>query len=60
MENVTGMPIPANTYTAAAAAAAASAAGFDFKDPSRASSDDLGMRHLFLGMRKQRKFLSSF
>lgn len=56
MENVTGMPIPANTYTAAAAAAA----GFDFKDPSRASSDDLGMRHLFLGMRKQRKFLSSF
>lgn len=58
MENVTGMLIPANTYTAAAAAAAA--AGFDFKDPSRASSDDLGMRHLFLGMRKQRKFLSSF
>ena len=31
VENVTGMPIPSNTYTAAAAAAAA-AAGFDFKD----------------------------
>lgn len=59
MKNVTGMAIPANTYTAAAVAAAA-AAGFGSKDPRRASSDGLGTGHLFLGMRKQRKFLSSF